>query len=191
MDRHNRTGCSVASRFGALILAMTLSGSTLLGQAPGRWVGMTSHGGQMEFQVNPDGTIVPYQSEFSLSCESGGQSATRLTVSGPPVPITDQGFDGGAPPQELRGIAFEFAGTFSSDTEATGTFTFLVPTFRILDDGVTSQICQDGVEWNAVWQEPPAPQRNVGLHLSVGERLTTFSDGNFSIQLVTKAPATK
>src|SRR5262249_16841958 len=101
MKKDNRTVCSVGSRLGAVILSVVLGSPTLLAQSPGRWVGTTCHGGHMEFQVNPDGTIAPYQSEFLLACESGSQYVSGLTVFGPPVPITDQGFDGGNPPREL------------------------------------------------------------------------------------------
>jgi hypothetical protein len=163
---------------------MALGGPTLLAQVPGTWVGTTSRGGQMQFTVNPDGTIAPYQSDFSLACESGSQYPSRLTVFGPPVPIIDLGFDGGNPPRELAGIAFEFAGAFSGGTEASGRFSFIIPTFRILDDGFTSQICQDHVEWSAVWQGPAAPQPGTGPSLSPGDQVTTFSDGNVSVQLV-------
>jgi hypothetical protein len=186
MKRH-RTGCSVGSKLGAVILSMVFGGHTLLAQAPGTWVGTTSRGGQMQFTVNPDGTIAPYQSEFLMTCESGTQFQSRLTVFGPPVPITDQSFDGGVPPRESGGIAFEFAGAFSSDTEASGGFSFILPAFRILDDGFTSQICQDGVDWSAVWQGPAAPQPGTGSSLSPGDQVTTFSDGNVSAQLVRRA----
>jgi hypothetical protein len=170
------------------ILAIALGSATLHGQMPGRWVGTTSHGGAMEFQVNPEG-VTPIQSEFSMTCESGAQFQTRLTVFSPPVPIIDQSFEERVPPREFGGIAFAFAGTFSSGTEATGSASFILPTFRILDEGFTSQLCQDEVEWTAVWQESSAPQRSASLRLAPGEQATTYSDGNVSIQLVTKAPA--
>ncbi len=144
----------------------------------------------MEFQVNPDITVSNYQSNSLATCESGGQVPGGFGFFAP-VEIVDGSFEGGFPPREPGSFAIAFSGTFSSETEAAGSHSLILAAFRNLEDGFTSQICEDDAEWTAMWQEPAPPQPSTGLRFVPGDAVTTYSDGKLSFQFMKKAVAPK
>ena len=186
MKRQTSHCCSIGLMLGAAAL-VALSSSTVLAQMPGQWVGTTSHGGQMAFRVNDDNTISTYQSNAVWTCESGSTVGGGFGSSFPRVPIVDGNFAGGFPPREGSGLSILFAGAFSSNTEAAGSHTSDIATFRILEEGFTSQICEDDADWTATWQGPVPPQPITSLRFAPGDAVTTYSDGKLSFQIVKHA----
>jgi hypothetical protein len=145
----------------------------------------------MSFLVNDDNTISTYGSNTLWTCESGSTVQGGFSTSFPKVPIVDGNFDGGFPPREGSGFSVQFVGAFSSDTEAGGSHVSDIPAFRILEDGFTSQICEDDADWTATWQGPVPPQPITSLRFAPGDAVTTYSDGKLSFQVVKKAVAPK
>ena len=82
-----------------------------------------------------------------------------------------------------------FSGTFSSETEAAGSHSFILAAFRSLEDGYTTQLCNDFSDWTATWQGPAQPQPAADLRVAPGDGVTTYSDGKTSFQFVKKAAA--
>ena len=142
----------------------------------------------MSFQIEPDQTIERFGSDFLLTCESGTQLPGGIAIGGRPgIPIINQSFDGGFDPQEGSDLAFRFAGTFSSDMEASGTFNLVRTAFRILEKGFTAQICSDLVEWTATWTGPAGSFNDDDfLKPSPGDQVITESDDESSVQIVLK-----
>jgi hypothetical protein len=110
-----------------------------------------------------------------------------FSSSFPNVSIVDGNFAGGFPPREGSGFSVLFAGAFSSNTDAAGSHTSDISAFRILEEGFTSQICEDDADWTATWQGPVPLQPVDSLRFAPGDAVTTYSDGKLSFQIVKKA----
>jgi len=78
-----------------------------------------------------------------------------------PIPIVDQSFSLDDPPAEGNVIAHSFAGSFSSATMASGTFSLVAPVFSIDGDVVGSQICTMDVTWTAMWNSVSTPGEEI------------------------------
>lgn len=131
MEKESRFRHCVGPKLITLAVTLLLIGSNVYAQKAGRWRGTTSQGQGVLFTVTPEDTISSYFIGIVETCPSGAQSTSQYGLVGP-IAIEEQSFAYERPAEDGGLFANTFAGEFTSDTEANGTFSFIIPRLHAL-----------------------------------------------------------